>query len=146
MPSNCHKYRIFCGLSGNIKFTSNLTGYSWPDMWASVLLCPPSSLGVFDRDFGPGARQVSPPLFPRSDTLRPRAFAVYPSPSCPTNVESCAVVRGLRRSGFASKPSPGQARPIVLRFVPASRRLRTEVEGGSPNIAFGSVHPPWSDL
>ena len=26
MPSNCYKYRIFSGLSGNINFTSNLTG------------------------------------------------------------------------------------------------------------------------
>jgi len=68
-------------------------------------------------------------------TLRPCTFAVYPSPSCGTRVDS----PHCRSGAFVEVTSPRG-----LRFVSclvASRCLRTVAEVGSPNIGQGQNGP-----
>jgi len=113
IPSNCHKYRIFRGLLGNIKFTDNSVDHSWPDMWASVSAGSPSILGTFAVYSSPPCRTGRAPHFdlgPWSKLLHLEAFA---SP----------------QSYFASRPSlrlkATSLRPVPRRVPVSSHRGRS---------------------
>ena len=79
MPPNCPKYRIFRGLSSNIKYTKFSLDYSWPDKRFLALIQIHRRWMPSTKASELGLRRASPPLLFRLISIHPCIFASGPS-------------------------------------------------------------------